>query len=817
MPHAATKLAAAVLVLAACASVLPHAVTAQTAPPAETPAPTATRPPPIPMAEIATRSDELAVYLKQLEERVAPDQQMRTIEAELDKLGERMRLFSQRTDGVITASPGLGEVDELLTSWQDMQRQLSDWGAALTARATVLEQELRGLDELRAVWRATRDEAQATGAPPAILERVKTALAAIQELRKQIESYRAGTLVLQDRVVQETAWRRDATSRLVEYRRAAVGRLLVRDGEPIWAPERWRQSWAEMFEPARLQFFEAAPVLTEWLRLQLPRLPLQLALFAALLVLWRRGRRRTAGWLAEDSNLAPVAAVFEHPFSSALFLTLLATPWIYPPAPLVLRQIIRVAATPPLLRVLAGLVDRPIVPGLFALGAFFIVDQVRSVFTPLVLLEQLVFLTEVLAGALVLLWLLRSGRIQRLQAGLSPRAVTFLARTARVLIVLLAFAFLAGALGFMQLARFITRVVLNSGYAAMLLFAMQRFAQGVWAYVLRTRAARGLRVVQHYRSLLEQRGERLLSWIALFLWCIAVLASTALLDPARELLNATLTAALTVGSFSVSLGDVLAFVVTVSLAFLLSRFIRFVLEEDVYPRVRVARGLPYAFSTILHYAILTLGLLVGLSAAGMQLDRFALLVGAFGVGIGFGLQNVVNNFVSGLILLFERPLQVGDSVDIGALGGEITRIGIRSSTVRTSQGAEVIVPNASLISEPVINWTLSDRMRRVDITIGVPYGSDPETVIATLRSTAAAHPLVVESPAPIALFTAFGDATMTFELRAWTDRFDQWATLRSELCVAITKSFADAGILMRLSQRDLRAATAKEHAKTDTP
>ena len=780
--------------------VLIPAAGAQETPVPPTPVPTATRAAPVPLPEIATRSDELAVYLKQLEERVAPDQQIQSISEELDALDERIRTYRMRTESSIAASPGLAEVDELVTQWEELQRKLTEWGTVLTDRATVLEQEIRGLDDLRAVWRATRDDAQAGGAPPALLDRVKATLTLIQQMRSKVDGYRQTLLVLQDRVVQKAAHCRDAIDQLAAYRRTAVGRLLVRDGEPIWSPQRWTQSWEEMTAPARAQLAGPGfPMLLEYGRRQLPRLPLQIALFVVLLLLWRRAHRLTVSWLAEDSNLARVAAVFEHPVSSALFLTILATPWIYPQVPLIARQALRIAATLPLLRVLDRLVDRPLLPGLFALGVFFILDQIRSVITSVGPLEQLLFLIEVLSAVVVLILLLRSGRIQRLRGALSPRMVTFLDRAARLLIVLLAFSVLAGGLGFMQLARFIAGAVLNSGYYAMLLYAMQRFAQGVWAYLLRTRTARGLRLVQHYRSLLEQRGESALKLIAGVLWVVAVLASIELFAPTRALITDVLTATLTVGSFSISLGDVLAFGLSIWLSFLLSRCIRFVLGEDVYPRVHLARGLPYAFSTILHYVILLLGLLVGLSAAGLQLDRFALLAGAFGVGIGFGLQNVVNNFVSGLILLFERPLQVGDTVDIGSISGEISRIGIRSSTLRTGQGAEVIVPNASLISEPVVNWTLSDRMRRIDVGVAVPYGTDPDKVIATLRSAATTHPLIVESPAPTAVFIGFGDAMLNFELRAWTDRFDQWVTVRSELGVAIMRVFAEAGIHMRLA------------------
>ena len=513
--------------------------------------------------------------------------------------------------------------------------------------------------------------------------------------------------------------------------------------------------------------------------------------------------------------------MFEHPISAALFLTLLATPVIYPQLPILIRQAIRIVAVVPLLRILDRLVDRPIVPGLFVLGAFFMLDQMRTLLAPLTLIDQVLLLIEVVTGLLVLIWMLRTRRIQRLRSDHSPRLVRWLEGTARVVVVVLAFALLAAALGFMQLASVVAGTVLGSGYAAMLLYALQRLAQGMWAFALRTQTARRLRAVQHYRSLLEARAERVFSWLAVALWLAALAASAGVFDATREMIRAALTTPFGVGSFHISLGDLLAFFVTIWLSIQLSRFIRFVLEEDVYPRLHLARGLPYAFSTILHYMLLVIGVLIALAAAGLDLDRFALLVGAFGVGIGFGLQNVVNNFISGLILLFERPIQVGDTVEVGSLTGEVRRIGIRSSTVRTGEGAEVIVPNAKLIAEAVTNWTLSDRMRRIDLPIAVPYGRDPEPVTKLLRDVASAHPMVVDAPAPIALVVGFGTNTINLELRAWTDRFEQWVSIRSDLALGVTKALAEAGIAVSppaavVPTATLHSATpaSPEHAST---
>ena len=248
------------------------------------------------------------------------------------------------------------------------------------------------------------------------------------------------------------------------------------------------------------------------------------------------------------------------------------------------------------------------------------------------------------------------------------------------------------------------------------------------------------------------------------------------------------------GSIQISLGSILEFVLTVWVAYLVSAFIRFVLSEEVYPRTRLTRGISYAISSLLNYVIIALGFVLALGVLGLDLTKVTVLVGALGVGIGFGLQSVVNNFVSGLILLFERPIHVGDIVEVDNVSGEVVRIGIRASVVRTGTGAEMIVPNAQLVTERVTNWTLSDRTRRIDLPVGVDYGSPPEKVVEVLEAVARAHPQIMQTPAPQAVFTAFGDSSINFELRAWTNRFERWPKIRTELAAAVYAALAAAGM-----------------------
>jgi small-conductance mechanosensitive channel len=280
-----------------------------------------------------------------------------------------------------------------------------------------------------------------------------------------------------------------------------------------------------------------------------------------------------------------------------------------------------------------------------------------------------------------------------------------------------------------------------------------------------------------------------------------------------DVLGGFLTAEARFGQLAFSLGDLLSFGVTVWAAFALSRLIRFVLSEDVYPRLALPRGVPNAISTALHYALLLLGFFLAMAATGIDLSRFAILAGAFGLGVGFGLQNLINNFVSGLILIVERPIMPGDTVQIGELAGEVKRIGMRSSTVRTWQGAEVIVPNGNLISNEVINWTLSDSLRRLDVPVGVAYGTDPRRVVQLLVDVARKHGEVMPHPEPAALFLGFGESSLDFELRFWTSRLQNFLGLKSEVTLAVHAALQEAGITIPFPQRDLHLKSVEPNVQ----
>jgi small-conductance mechanosensitive channel len=269
---------------------------------------------------------------------------------------------------------------------------------------------------------------------------------------------------------------------------------------------------------------------------------------------------------------------------------------------------------------------------------------------------------------------------------------------------------------------------------------------------------------------------------------------------------------LTIGSITVTPGSVINIILIIYVTLLFSRGLRAFLLQEILPSYGVERGVQLSIARLVHYGILTIGFIILLRVLGFGLNQITILGGALGVGIGFGLQAIVNNFVSGLILLFERPIKVGDMIDVGTQVGEVKELGLRATTVQTFDNAEVVIPNSQLISSNVTNWTLAEKKVRVRVPVGVAYGTDISKVFEILLGCAEANPRVLSSPKPTALFLSFGASSLDFELRVWISDFDHRVEVLSELNQDIEAEFHLAGIEIPFQQTDLHLRSVDREA-----
>lgn len=247
-----------------------------------------------------------------------------------------------------------------------------------------------------------------------------------------------------------------------------------------------------------------------------------------------------------------------------------------------------------------------------------------------------------------------------------------------------------------------------------------------------------------------------------------------------------------------------------------SRCLRHFLKNRVFRHSGLEVGLQESIASVAGYVLWFVGILAALNALGFSGTSLTVAFGALGVGLGFGLQNIFNNFVSGLILLFERPIQVGDSIEIDGVWGEVRKINVRSTIIQTVDNASMIVPNSEFISGRVVNWSLKDLRIRRNINVGVAYGSDVELVRLTLLEVAQSHPLVYKLPEPSVLFVDFGDSALIFRLRVWTT-VPVCLQVETDIRFEINRLFQERGIEIAFPQLDVHLKTASVSGGDGTP
>ncbi|MGQ2136002.1 mechanosensitive ion channel family protein [Ornithobacterium rhinotracheale] len=253
---------------------------------------------------------------------------------------------------------------------------------------------------------------------------------------------------------------------------------------------------------------------------------------------------------------------------------------------------------------------------------------------------------------------------------------------------------------------------------------------------------------------------------------------------------------------------VVAFVILLLIAKKLSKF----LENKVLSSRISDRGVRSSISAIFKYIFIFLGIIFIFQSAGFDFGSFSYLAGALGVGIGFGLQNIAQNFISGLVILFERPIKVGDRIEVGNIVGDVTSISMRSTKIVTNDNINVIVPNSEFINNKVINWSYNERKVRFRFPIGVSYNENPSKVREITLEVAQKHKGVLNFPEPQLLFDDYGDSSLNFELVEWTSTYIQRPKLlKSELYYAIFEAFSKEGIEIPFPQRDLNLRNGFEH------
>jgi potassium-dependent mechanosensitive channel len=760
-------------------------------PPSEsspTPSPSPT-PTPIPLAKVPLEAESTISTLQEINASASKAQATAAdISTNLATLAAEIDARNSDDSRLLTAIQSLDTLHRLTVTWEKFRDNLSKSSRELAESAKDLEQELARRDQLNKTWEATLSSAREPNTPPAVLKGVQSTLDSIELTRKMTEASRADLLTIQTHLSQEQARVRTALASVEQLQNTALKSLTVRDSPPIWKlgannGNKWTNQFAKTFSYQ----LTASTAFTERLPFTFLVHGLVILLIATAIQWMRRGIRK---FPEKIQDLARAKPIFDLPVSAAFALSILIVPSIYPEAPRLIQALMGAVALVPTIVVLRRLLHRNFYSILNALVIIYFVSQVRLLTASITDLARFIYLGQMLGASVFLFWLIRSPHLKNANDESDDRVLPTIRWIALIGLILLPAAFFANMFGYVNLGNLLGIVFLRSMYLAAALYAAIRIIEGLIIVGLQVRPLNALRVIRIHRVMLQRRICRGLEVLSFLFWLNQSLDFLGLRRPLFLATETVLNANLALGSLNISLGRILAFLITVWASVLVSRFLRFLLEEDIYQHFRLARGIPYAISTMLHYVILVLGFFMALGALGIDLTKITIVAGAFSVGVGFGLQNIFNNFVSGIILLFERPIKIGDLIEVGGTVGEVQHIGIRASVVRTAEGSEIIVPNGTLISGQVTNWTFSDRRRAVEVSVNVAGGTDLQRATELLKTAAADQPSLAKEPAPQVYVVSFTAGAIALQLRAWTDRYQDFAQVRSDLSVAVNEALA---------------------------
>lgn len=275
----------------------------------------------------------------------------------------------------------------------------------------------------------------------------------------------------------------------------------------------------------------------------------------------------------------------------------------------------------------------------------------------------------------------------------------------------------------------------------------------------------------------------------------------------KEILNYTL---FSVNQTPITISSILILILLLTIFIVAGIIIRRMLSRRLFKRFKIDEGTGYTLSRISQYIIISIGVLISFEFVGIDLSSLTVIIGLLSVGIGFGLQNITSNFISGLIILFERPISVGDRVMVSDIEGDIMEINIRSTMVRTVNNISIIVPNSEFVSKDVVNYSHGDPTYRLDVKVGVAYGSDLDNVLKALQEVADNNDKVLKKPAPAVHLTEFGDSSWNMQLRTWIGDVKDYPEIRNELNQAIVRTFRKYNVEIPFPQRDLHLRSSVE-------
>ena len=626
------------------------------------------------------------------------------------ELNLKYDVLSKKFEALDVTKQSSGKIKELLRHWQVIQKDVFQLLNDISERTTFLENQNTEFDHISNVWDVTKSKASKKDIPVDLLNSINDFQKNLNHVKELIKNELNTLLIIQSDLSKQNIEIEKVIVKIVEIDNAQRRDILTRNAVPIWkmsGDTTETKSISEEFSDIIISYKTAY---SEFLVTYEDDLPIFIFMFLLFFLFVLSLKINSKKIESNDQKIEQSLIILNYPFSATMLIFGILMTFFYGDAPAAFKSIVKIVLLIPLVRISIKIINPSLIKALYVFTGLFVLNQIKVAASSATSIERLLLFALEFISILGIVWIIKKNYISDNLYSEEKKSYMHIGR--KIVFVLFSISLLANILGYIKLGIVLLNGVYDTIFATFILMMGTIIMHSMLLVFLKTKAALKFRVVKFQADKIKHTTEKIIQRVVKIIWIVVVLNAFNIYVPVRDWIVATILDEIGFGAFSISLADILLFIVTIWASHLISKFLRFILDADILPRLSLPRGVPGAISTLTKYFILTLGFIIAVTSVGLDLSKFTLLAGALGVGIGFGLQDLVNNFISGLILIFERPIQVGDVVHFNQIEGRVTNIGIRASRIKTWQGSEIIVPNGHLVSNDVINWTFSDKMSK---------------------------------------------------------------------------------------------------------
>ncbi|MCH4551543.1 mechanosensitive ion channel family protein [Aestuariibaculum lutulentum] len=760
----------------------------------------------IPLTAIIQNIQKTNEDLKLIERKLEANKAVHRVDSLYPTYAEYIDKQQEQTQKVLTSNPNRQKIENLYTKWNGNRIYLTGIEDDVNNYVSKNTRLLETIELHHKTWDLTLENAKNEEAPKEILTRITDLIKDIETVNEAIIEENNTALKLESKINFKVELINEIMEEILTLKTSETYDLFHLRNEPLWKTsfsKTKKSSNTSVLETASDSFKE----LVSFIKVNKSSFYLYFALILFLfgiVYFLKRGFEKYEFVTNDPNLLISKDVILKHPVATFIFLSLLLGNIFFTGTPKLFESFLILG-----LIIASSYVVRPQIKTQFkniyyVITFFYVIDSLKTFlwFHPGVYRIYLL-LEATLIG--VALYLLLKKLYKMSDSKVNPLS-KFLIQLSPVIYILVFIAVMSNILGYTNLTDITLKICTHIGVITVIFYSLLLILEGISTSLIH-RHFSSKAVIDHSRKLaLEIKLMKILRVVVLIFWFLFFLNMIEVYRPLKDYLTDVLSEPYSLGTITITIGSILSFIIILASSYLLTTLISFMIDdgdgEGILKSLRLPKGIPAAVSLVIRYFIVAFGFVFALSSLGMDLSKFNLLAGAMGIGIGFGLQTLISNFVSGLILVFERPILQGDTVEVDNLLGRVHKIGVRSSKIRTFDGAEVIVPNYNLMSNNLINWTLSDNIKRIDIFIGAAYDADPNLVLEILAKAGASHPNVLKTPPARGLFLEFGDNSLNFVLQCWV-HYEVSLVTKSEVSVAVYNAFKEANIEIPFPQRDI--------------